>query len=277
MKYLSIKNWEQFQHYKDRDPKWIKLHRDVLDDYDLDRLTEIQQIHLVKIWLLAAKLGNKIPNDAKWVERKIGAQSKVDLSALLDVGFLRSYDAKEQSTKEGFVYFIRAEKTNRIKIGFSARLEFRLQEIRRQQGEEVTLIGAFPGDRADESDLHKQFEHFSLGNEWFTYHDDIVYTCVRMSGGMCSLEEETETDTEKENRAKKRKPQKRFTPPTLDEVKAYCRERRNAVDPERFVDFYAAKGWMVGKNRMKDWQAAVRTWEKSDKPQHSDPADRRLT
>lgn len=90
-------------------------------------------------------------------------------------------------------------------------------------------------------------------------------------------EAETETETKEENRAKKRKPQKRFTPPTLDEVKAYCRERRNAVDPERFVDFYAAKGWMVGKNRMKDWQAAVRTWEKSDKPQHSDPADRRLT
>ena len=56
----------------------------------------------------------------------------------------------------------------------------------------------------------------------------------------------------------------RFTPPTVDEVRDYCRERGNAVDAERFVDFYAAKGWMVGKNRMKDWKAAVRTWEKED-------------
>ena len=56
----------------------------------------------------------------------------------------------------------------------------------------------------------------------------------------------------------------RFTPPTVGEVRDYCRERGNTVDAERFVDFYAAKGWMVGKNRMKDWKAAVRTWEKED-------------
>lgn len=54
----------------------------------------------------------------------------------------------------------------------------------------------------------------------------------------------------------------RFAPPTLEEVKAYCRERGNNVDPERWMDFYQSKGWMVGKNKMKDWKAAVRTWEK---------------
>ena len=54
----------------------------------------------------------------------------------------------------------------------------------------------------------------------------------------------------------------RFIPPTVDEVAAYCQERGNDVDPERFVDFYACKGWCVGKNPMKDWKAAVRTWEK---------------
>lgn len=56
----------------------------------------------------------------------------------------------------------------------------------------------------------------------------------------------------------------RFTPPTVEEVAAYCLERKNHVDPQRFVDFYAAKGWMVGKNRMKDWKAAVRTWEQRE-------------
>lgn len=54
----------------------------------------------------------------------------------------------------------------------------------------------------------------------------------------------------------------RFAPPTLEEVKEYCRERGNKVDPEKFIDFYTMKGWMVGKNKMKDWRAAVRTWEK---------------
>lgn len=52
--------------------------------------------------------------------------------------------------------------------------------------------------------------------------------------------------------------------PTAEEVRAYCQERKNKVDPEQFVDFYASKGWMIGKNPMKDWKAAVRTWERSE-------------
>ncbi len=56
---------------------------------------------------------------------------------------------------------------------------------------------------------------------------------------------------------------KRFEKPSLDEVKAYCQERHNSVNAERFVDYYEANGWKVGKNPMKDWKAAVRTWEKN--------------
>ena len=58
---------------------------------------------------------------------------------------------------------------------------------------------------------------------------------------------------------------KRFTPPTVDEVRAYCQDRQNGVDPQRFVDYYSSNGWMVGKNKMKDWKAAVRTWEQKEK------------
>lgn len=57
----------------------------------------------------------------------------------------------------------------------------------------------------------------------------------------------------------------RFSPPSLAEVQTYISERGSAVDAQQFVDFYASKGWMVGKNRMKDWKAAVRTWEKRRK------------
>jgi hypothetical protein len=55
----------------------------------------------------------------------------------------------------------------------------------------------------------------------------------------------------------------RFTPPTLEEVQAYCIERHNSVDAERFIDYYTSNGWMVGKNKMKDWKSAVRTWERN--------------
>lgn len=52
----------------------------------------------------------------------------------------------------------------------------------------------------------------------------------------------------------------RFIPPTAEEVRRYCQENNYSVDAERFVDFYECKGWMVGKNKMKNWKAAVRTW-----------------
>ena len=54
-------------------------------------------------------------------------------------------------------------------------------------------------------------------------------------------------------------------PPTLEMVQEYCFERKNNVDPQQFYDFYESKNWYVGKNKMKDWQASVRTWERSDK------------
>lgn len=61
--------------------------------------------------------------------------------------------------------------------------------------------------------------------------------------------------------------------PTLEDVKAYCQERGNRVDPERFIDYYTANGWKVGKNPMKDWKAAVRTWERSESKMNSKQKD----
>ena len=56
-----------------------------------------------------------------------------------------------------------------------------------------------------------------------------------------------------------------FMPPTLKEVAEYCSERQNIIDAERFIDFYKSKNWMVGQNKMSDWQATVRNWEKTEK------------
>lgn len=57
----------------------------------------------------------------------------------------------------------------------------------------------------------------------------------------------------------------KFTKPTVEQVAAYCSERNNGINAQQFVDFYASKGWKVGNTPMKDWQAAVRNWERRDK------------
>ena len=67
-----------------------------------------------------------------------------------------------------------------------------------------------------------------------------------------------------ENDKKENTKRKTFSKPTVEEVKAYCSERKNNVDAEKFCDFYESKGWKVGKEPMKDWKASVRTWEKGN-------------
>ena len=81
-----------------------------------------------------------------------------------------------------------------------------------------------------------------------------------------TIEEKKEGNIKEDTNVSKKK----FVPPSVDEVRAYCAERNNGIDPQSFVDFYESKGWMVGKNHMRDWKAAVRTWERNrTKPPNS--------
>ena len=83
--------------------------------------------------------------------------------------------------------------------------------------------------------------------------------------GKDSIDGEINTETEvSELPVPKKKMAPRFIPPTAEEVREYCVGHNYSVDPQRFVDFYECKGWMVGKNKMKDWKAAVRTWVRRD-------------
>lgn len=83
-------------------------------------------------------------------------------------------------------------------------------------------------------------------------------------------EKEKEKDKEKEKEKGNEKNKKIFIPPTPADVGAYCREKGYDIDPEAFVDFYTSKGWMIGKNKMSDWRAAVRTWTRSQRPQRQE-------
>lgn len=76
---------------------------------------------------------------------------------------------------------------------------------------------------------------------------------------------ELELELDKDSKGKDITPAapKKFTPPTLEEVTAYCQERGNGIDPQAFIDYYEARNWMLGKVKMKDWKAAVRTWERN--------------
>lgn len=103
--------------------------------------------------------------------------------------------------------------------------------------------------------------------------ENVTSHCVTRDVAVTLLDIDKDIEREKDNNTplypptgeseggKSKKSQKRFTPPTAEEVREYCLERGNGISGEEFVDFYESKGWMVGSSKMKDWKAAVRTWE----------------
>jgi hypothetical protein len=120
--------------------------------------------------------------------------------------------------------------------------------------------------------VHNWFEHNgesakkrALGQKRVKKHREAGKECNAPALPPCNaptLPEKRREEKSKgiKDRAATKKP---FQPPSLEEVKAYCLERGNSIDPQRFIDSYTSKGWMVGKNKMQDWQAAIRTWEKN--------------
>jgi len=78
-----------------------------------------------------------------------------------------------------------------------------------------------------------------------------------------SNKENNTQDNKQKTNNKKEKTTKRFKKPTIEEIENYCKDRKNNIDAEYFYDFYESKNWMIGKNKMKSWKAAVRTWEKN--------------
>lgn len=87
-RWFSVTNFEKYQHYKDRSPKWIKLYLTLLDDNDFAALADDQKWHLVGIWLMAARIGNRLPYDPEFIGARIGASKYVNLDDLAKAGWL---------------------------------------------------------------------------------------------------------------------------------------------------------------------------------------------
>ena len=86
--YYQVVNWEQFQHYKKRNPPWIKLYGRILDDYDFSTLDDHEKFQLMALWILAGKLNNRIPADENWITARINSKKKVNLELFASLNFI---------------------------------------------------------------------------------------------------------------------------------------------------------------------------------------------
>ena len=121
-------------------------------------------------------------------------------------------------------------------------------------------------------DRWNRTSHWSVAPE-FTHVSKSTVGSVGIDSSQVS--ESTVVLHDNEHITKGRSPSNKFQPPTLEMVTDYCLERMNGVDPERFIDFYESKGWMIGKNKMKDWKAAMRTWARNQRDSNNNQSNQR--
>lgn len=108
-------------------------------------------------------------------------------------------------------------------------------------------------DRDIEKKESKEKKH--LDNQWTSSGIPTV--------NQWSTEDRIDKDSTVQESIDNKSSSQRFIVPSVEEIQAYCDERHNGIDAQNFYDFYASKGWMIGKNKMKDWKACVRTWERN--------------
>lgn len=221
------------------DVKWIKLTVDMFDNRKIRHLRRLPDGNsIVLIWVMLLTLAGRcnaggmifltenVPYTPKMLADELGFEENT-VRLALDV--LKQLDMIQT---DGFLAITNWEEYQNIEGMERIKEQNRLRKQRQRERERLSLCDG----------------HVTVTQSHATDID---------------IDKEIELDKDKENR--ERKTAKRFTPPTVEEVKAYCEERNNGIDAERFVDFYASKGWRVGKEPMKDWKASVRTWEKRNR------------
>ncbi len=100
MDYIMVVNWGKFQHYKNRNPPWIKFHTSLLDDYEFQRLPDAAKWQLLLLWLVAARQDNRIPDDKEWLASLFHVfPDDLEVELLIDHGWLERGTAPDASTK----------------------------------------------------------------------------------------------------------------------------------------------------------------------------------
>lgn len=97
-RYFKIRNWDKFQHYKQRNPPWIRLHRTLLRDHKFNQLSEWEQWTLVRLWLLASEASNHMAFDERWVRKAINATKRVPLEKYVNMGFIELVSERDASS-----------------------------------------------------------------------------------------------------------------------------------------------------------------------------------
>lgn len=217
---------------------WIKLHRELLDKPIWVLSSPEQRCILIALLLMANHEGK----EWEWMGKKFTCRPGQMITSL---------DKISQAAGKGI-----SIQNVRTALSRFEKYEFLTNESTKQN----RLITICNWDRYQSLEI----EANKGGNSQLTNNQQTT------NNQLTTNKNDKECKNEKNSSVGKKST--RFAPPTIEEVKSYCLERKNKVDASRFVDFYESKGWKVGNSSMKDWKASVRTWEKRESKSVSHPA-----
>lgn len=217
---------------------WLKLHKDFFQRKEIKRLRKIAggdtyTIIYLKMLLRSIMSDGKLYFDG--LEDDFASELALDL------------DEKEENVQITIQYLLKSGL-----LEMCSDEEYYLPDTKNSTGCETAAASRMRRCRAKKDKLERNNVTPMLQSGYGEIEKELEKEL--------EIELEIELDSAKSTTTKR----KRFEKPTLSEIKQYCIERGNKVDAQHFYDYYESNGWKVGKNSMKNWQAAVRTWERSE-------------
>lgn len=247
---------------------WIKLHRSLLENDLWLACNDFQKVLIIRLLLMANHKPQKIELGVEIFELKPGQFITSREKLIQQCGNSASEQKIRTALKKFEKYnFLTLKSTNKFTVvnivnwGFYQQLdEKNNQQITNKQPTNNQQITTNKNDKNDNND----------NNIYIVGQNDPPQTFIQDSKGTSRqqgmdnpIQDSKGTSRESVENSKV------FIVPSVAEVQAYCYERGNGIDAENFVDFYKSNGWKVGKNKMQDWKAVVRRWEKNEQNKHS--------
>ncbi len=221
---IKINNWSSLQSYKDRRPPWIRLHKTLLDDYEYQSMSANARALLPMLWLLASEDEDPVSGTIRGCYEKLIFRLRMSSEVF--------FSSLNEIHDAGFIDVENITEKQQCNESVSEALRIRTQTVPSETKTEAYAEPTALPETKTKAETKAETKRKS------------AHECAPASS-----QEKKYNGT-------------RFAPPSLEAVTAYCQERKITIDPEAFVDFYASKGWKVGNTPMKNWRAAVRTWER---------------
>lgn len=240
------------------DVKWIKITTDIFDDEKMLMIEALPSADsIIVVWFKLLTFAGKQNNDGVFVMNNRIAYTDEMLASIFrrDINVVRF--ALETFERFGMIDIIEGVVTipnwnkHQTLDSYEKKKERDRIYSAERRAKQRLLISA--NEKSSDSRLTSNDKSLSVAISEEEKEKEI------------ELDKDNNIGDSNESRCSQRYKRKPFVQPTVEEVQAYCMERMNNVNAESFVDFYESKGWYVGKNKMKDWKAAVRTWEKGNK------------